>query len=79
MSFDDWYAKAYPLSQDMQNPEHHRMRRVAAAAWNDSRQMALAAVFLRYNALRKRVFELPRQPEIRRAVNEFLTELSEMT
>lgn len=78
MTFEQWWQKCNPNA----NAEVHRdteYYKVAAAAWNDSRQMALAAVFLRYNALRKRLLAASVSPEVGRAVTEFLIELSEMT
>ena len=78
-TFDEWFRKAYPAVAEKRDPEALRICAVAEAAWNDSRQLAIAAVVFRIAAARK----TPAPPNTdaavaRKALGALLVEIAEM-
>ena len=75
VTFDAWYAVAYPKPMASNELENHR-RAACEGAWNDARQIALTEATLKVIAVRKRIKGQPADAPGRMAVLGILAQLT---
>lgn len=81
MDFERWYKAAYPDMAASDHPGNQAVRKVAEAAWNDGRQLLLAAIVFKLAGFKKKAVsaaEETEKPAVRRTLAALLLDLADM-